>query len=130
LEVRVAQLLGKQPQIWRDPKLQGNDHFAETLVERLRRVAVLITIVSPRYVKSEWALRELDAFAKAAETQGGVRLNDKLRIFKVLKTPVAIDKHPPELQPVLGYEFFKTGGDKRVTKLENSDRVVKPQRTQ
>src|SRR5580658_959958 len=25
LEVRVGQLLGKQPHIWRDPKLQGND---------------------------------------------------------------------------------------------------------
>ena len=38
LEVRVAQLLGKEPHIWRDPKLQGNDFFAETSIERLRRV--------------------------------------------------------------------------------------------
>jgi hypothetical protein len=107
LEVRVAQLLGKQPQIWRDPKLTGNDNFADTLFERLRHVASLVTIVSPRYVQSEWALKELNAFAKAAEIQGGIRLHDKLRIFKVLKTPVPLDKHPPELQPVLGYEFFK-----------------------
>ncbi len=107
LEVRVAQLLGKQPQIWRDPKLTGNDNFADTLFERLRHVASLVTIVSPRYVQSEWALKELSAFSKAAETQGGIRLHDKLRIFKVLKTPVPVDKHPPELQPVLGYEFFK-----------------------
>ena len=28
LEIRVGQLLGKQPHIWRDPKLQGNDFFA------------------------------------------------------------------------------------------------------
>jgi hypothetical protein len=111
LEVRVAQLLGKQPHIWRDPKLQGNDHFAETLVEKLRRVAVLITVVSPRYVKSDWALKELSAFSQAAESQGGIRFEDKLRIFKVLKTPVSIDKHPPELQLVLGYEFFKTDPD-------------------
>lgn len=107
LEVRVAQLLGKQPQIWRDPKLTGNDNFADTLFERLRHVAALVTIVSPRYVQSEWALKELSAFAKAAETQGGIRLHDKLRIFKVLKTPVSLDRHPPELRPVLGYEFFK-----------------------
>ena len=107
LEVRVAQLLGKQPEIWRDPKLTGNDNFADTLIERLRHVATLVTVVSPRYVQSEWTLRELSAFAKAAETQGGIRFHDKLRIFKVLKTPVPLDKHPPELQPVLGYEFFK-----------------------
>src|SRR3954471_6976784 len=72
LEVRVGQLLGKQPHIWRDPKLSGNDFFAETLVERLKRVAVLISVVSPRYVRSEWTRRELAEFLKAAEQQGGV----------------------------------------------------------
>jgi hypothetical protein len=111
LEVRVAQLLGKEPHIWRDPKLKGNDDFAETLIERLARVAVLITVVSPRYVKSDWAMKELAAFADAAQHQGGLRIEDKLRIFKVLKTPVPLDKHPAELQPVLGYEFFKLDPD-------------------
>lgn len=28
LEIRVGQLLGEKPRIWRDPKLQGNDFFA------------------------------------------------------------------------------------------------------
>lgn len=107
LEVRVGQLLGKQPQIWRDPKLTGNDVFADTLMERLRRVAVLVSVVSPLYIKSEWARRELTEFWKAAEEQGGVRFRDKARIFKVLKTPVKLEMHPPELQPILGYEFFK-----------------------
>ena len=111
LEIRVAQLLGKQPQIWRDPKLKGNDHFSKTLIEKLARVAVLITVVSPRYVKSEWALKELNAFAQAAQTHGGLSFEDKIRIFKVLKSPVPVEKHPPELQTVLGYEFFKTDPD-------------------
>ena len=108
LEVRVAEKLGKEPQIWRDRKLTGNDHFSKTLLERLVHVASLIAIVSPRYVKSEWALKELNAFTQAAETHGGLCIQDKLRIFKVLKTPVPIEEHPPELQAVLGYEFFKT----------------------
>ena len=107
LEIRVGQLLGKQPEIWRDPKLQGNDVFANTLVDRLKRVAVLVAVVSPRYIKSEWTRRELLEFCKAADEQGGVRLGEKARIFKVLKTPVPLPAHPPELQSVLGYEFFK-----------------------
>jgi hypothetical protein len=107
LEVRLAQLLGKQPQIWRDPKLQGNDFFADTLVGRLRRVAALIPVVSPRYVKSEWTRKELSEFWQAAQKQGGIRFHDKVRIFKVLKTPIPLDMHPPELQALLGYEFFK-----------------------
>jgi hypothetical protein len=111
LEVKVGQLLGKQPHIWRDPKLQGNDVFADTLLERLRHVAVLISVLSPCYVNSEWTRRELVEFWKAAEEQGGVRLHDKARIFKVLKTPVRLEMHPPELQPLLGYEFFQTDPD-------------------
>ncbi len=106
LEIRVGQLLGETPEIWRDPKLTGNDVFENTLVEQLKRVAVLITVVSPRYVKSEWTRRELVEFWKAAEAQGGVKFHDKARIFKVLKTPIPRQMDPPELQPLLGYEFF------------------------
>ena len=111
LEVRLAQLLGKRPQVWRDPKLSGNDIFADALVERLRRVAALVSVVSPRYIKSEWTRRELAEFWKAAEQQGGVRFREKARIFKILKTPVPPEAHPPELQPLLGYEFFKVDPD-------------------
>ena len=111
LEVRVAQLLGKPSHIWRDPKLDGNDIFEDALVKRLRDVAALISVVSPRYVKSEWARRELAEFWKAAEEQGGVRFHDKARIFKVLKTPVPIETTPPELQSLLGYEFFRVDPD-------------------
>jgi hypothetical protein len=121
LEVRVAQLLGKSPHIWRDPKLQGNDLFAETLVEKLRRVAVLVTVVSPRYVKSEWTIRELKEFWTAAEAQGGIRVGDKARVFKILKTPVSLDKTPPELRMLLGYEFFKV--DPETGRIRELDEV-------
>jgi hypothetical protein len=107
LEIRVGQLLGEKPKIWRDPKLTGNDVFENTLVEQLKRVAVLVTIVSPRYVKSEWTRRELVEFWKAAEAQGGVTFHDKARIFKVLKTPISREMDLPELQQLLGYEFFQ-----------------------
>jgi hypothetical protein len=125
LEVRVAQLLGKQPQIWRDPKLQGNDHFADTLVDRLRRVAILVPVISPRYVKSEWTRKELTAFWEAAEKQGGIRFHDKLRIFKVLKTPIPVETGPPELQSVLGYEFFKI--DPETGRIRELDEVFGPE---
>ncbi len=106
LEVRLGQLLGKQPQIWRDPKLSGNDFFADTLVQRLQDVAALVSVVSPPYIRSEWARRELNAFWRAAEQQGGVRFHDKARLFKILKSPVPLEMLPPELRSVLGYEFF------------------------
>ena len=121
LEIRVAQLLGEKPAIWRDPKLAGNDVFENTLVDQLQRVAVLITIVSPRYVKSEWTRRELVEFWKAAQAQGGVSFHEKARIFKVLKTPISRELDPPELQPLLGYEFFHVDAETgRVYELDEA----------
>jgi hypothetical protein len=121
LELKVTQLLGKRPEIWRDPKLQGNDAFALTILDRVRGAAVLITVVTPCYVNSEWTRKELVEFWLTAEAQGGVVLHDKARIFKVLKTPVRRDMHPPQLQSLLGYEFFEIDPDtKKVRELDEA----------
>lgn len=109
LEIRVAQLLGEKPKIWRDPKLQGNDYFSDTILSaQIPKVAALLTVLSPRYVQSEWCTRELKEFCRASERSGGVRIADKSRIFKVIKTPIPREKHPEPLQPLLGYEFYVT----------------------
>ena len=107
LETRVAQLVGREAQVWWDPELHGNDAFSDVLIERLRSVASLISILSPAYVNSKWGRRELTEFCKAAEQCGRLQINDKARLFKVLKTPVPLELQPPELLPFLGYEFFK-----------------------
>ena len=124
LETRLAQLLGEKPKVWRDPKLSGNDDFAITLIDQLRHVAVLVAVVSPRYVKGDWTRRELQEFCKAAEAQGGVRLHDKARIFKVLKTPVPRDTDLPELSALLGYEFYKV--DPETGRFHELDDVFGP----
>jgi len=121
LEIRIAQFLGEQPHIWRDPKLTGNDVFESTLVQQLGKVAALITVVSPRYVRSEWTRRELVEFWRAAEAQGGVVLHDKARIFKVMKTPIPRELDLPQLQPLLGYEFFKI--DESTARVREFDEI-------
>ncbi len=106
LEIRLAQLRGEKPRIWRDQKLQGNDDFSDTILEQFPNLAALVSILSPRYVKSEWCLRELEHFAAAAEARGGLKIGDKARIFKVIKTHLPRDRHPQALDRLLGYEFF------------------------
>jgi hypothetical protein len=106
LEIRVGQLLGEKPRIWRDPKLQGNDFFADAIVDRLPRVGALVSVLSPRYLLSEWCTRELQEFCRATQASGGIRIADKARIFKVVKTPVPPERFPQEVQSFLGYEFY------------------------
>ena len=107
LKIRLAQLRGEQPRIWRDRKLQGNDYFSDTILEQFPKVALLVSVLSPRYLKSEWCLRELQHFYAAANQAVGVRIADKSRIFKVIKTEVPYDKHPDILQPLIGYAFYE-----------------------
>lgn len=107
LKIRLGQLTGEPVRIWRDRKLQGNDHFPETLVAQVSKAALLLVVLSPRYVKSEWCLRELGVFCRAAEAGGGLAVGDKLRVFKVVKFHVPLTEHPTQLRDVLGYEFFE-----------------------
>ena len=73
LTCRVEQLYGERATVWRDEKLHGNDVFAESLVERLATVAVLISVCSPRYLHSEWCRRELDEFSPVPKRGSGCR---------------------------------------------------------
>jgi hypothetical protein len=111
LETRVAQLAGREAHVWWDPELRGNEVFSDILIDRLRKVAALVSIVSPGYINSKWGRRELTEFCRNAEAHGGLKLGDQARVFKVLKTLVPLDQHPPELQPFLGYEFYKIDPD-------------------
>ncbi len=109
LEIRLAQLLGAELEFWRDEShLRGNDYFDDTIILRLPKVAILITVLTPRYVRSDWCLKEVDEFYRLAEQTGGVRIAEKSRIFKIVKTPVPAEQHPPAMQQLLGYEFFQT----------------------
>ena len=107
LEKKLAMLLGEKPSIWRDRRLQGNDVFDETIVRELTDAALLVSVLSPRYVRSKWCLKELEAFIDAARKSLGVQIADKSRVFKVLKTPIPREDHPAEVKGQLGYEFYR-----------------------
>jgi len=107
LRNRTAQLLGYQPIIWREPQVTMDEEAIGEFV----KLKVLISILSPRYLESKNCLTQLKEFYSIAKNKGGVRINNKWRIFKVIKTPVPQEMHPPEIEGVLGYEFFEVNED-------------------
>ena len=70
-------------------------------------MALLVSVLSPRYVNSDWCIKELKEFCTAAKQTGGIRILNKSRLFKVIKTPVSIEQQPQALQPLLGYQFYQ-----------------------
>lgn len=108
LEAFVCQYLGKKPKIWRDPKLQGNDEFGREIIEELEKAAVLVPVMSPPYVESEWCSKEIHKFYEIIKQKGSYLISNKARVFKVLKFPVPPERQlPKELQELLGYEFYQ-----------------------
>lgn len=106
LETRLKQLIGQKPKIWRDPKIQGNDYFGDVITEEIPRAELLVSILTPRYVHSEWCRRELHQFYLACGGESGVRKGTKSRIIKVIKTPVEEHEQPVDLKGMRGYEFY------------------------
>jgi hypothetical protein len=104
LEIRVAEYSGEPPKIWRDPKIQGNDYFDEKIIENIPKTAILISVFSPRYIKSSWCLRELEEFCKSAD-EGRLKNKSSSRIFKVIKLPFDRQEILPKIQKLLGYRF-------------------------
>src|SRR5690606_25892375 len=118
LDIRLAQLLGRRPVIWRDDSLQGNHVFDKQIVDQFSNVAIMISIITPRYVKSDWCIKEVNEYYDACHKNIGFTVSNKARIFKVIKTPVRIEQHPEKIQGVLGYEFYTTDpGTGRVKEL-------------
>ena len=107
LEIRLSQLLGERPNIWRDSALDGNHDYDKEIVSQFSKIALLVSILSPRYVKSEWCIKEVEEFYKAADQNLGPLVNNKSRVFKIVKTPVDLEKHPKKLKALLGYDFFQ-----------------------
>ena len=63
--------------------------------------------MSSRYLQSEWCTREAREFCEHAEQNGGLAVGSKLRVFKVIKTPVdTLEPLPAPIKDMLGYEFF------------------------
>lgn len=113
----VVGYLGYKPRIWRDEQsLRGHDRLLGAISEGVTRSLLLVPIVSPRYVLSDWCLRELETFcaAQGPSPAAGVAAF-RSRIFKVVKTPLLLphlcDKEPEQLRDLIGYPFYEMDGD-------------------
>lgn len=110
LEVFLSQRLGGKARIWRDLKLQGNDIFGDEIVDAFCDTTLFFSILTPRYVRSDWCKREIQEFCHHAETTDGLVIENKSRVFKIIKTPVDRNSAerllPPVVRDSLGYEFY------------------------
>jgi hypothetical protein len=107
LEIRLAQLLGYKPKVWRDSKFSGNDDFNQTIHIELDNAHILLAVITPRYLASPSCQEELNAYIWRATQAQALQVKDKLRLFKVVKTYVPLERQGEVLRRQLGYEFYQ-----------------------
>jgi hypothetical protein len=121
LSALLSMRMGRKAEIWRDSKLQGNDVFADEIVRQFPQTALLISVLTPRYVESDWCTREVREFCKTAEMSGGLVVENKSRVFKVIKTPVESEEQLPSvMKDALGYPFYIFDDEKTPIELDPS----------
>jgi hypothetical protein len=65
LDTDVPQRLGtKDLRIWIDHNLDGNRQLNPEVMRVIQRSAILLVVMSPSYLSSEWCARESNAFLK------------------------------------------------------------------
>ena len=128
LEIRLATLWGHQADIWRDFKTQGNDVLTPTIERGVVEASILVTVLSPGYVHSEWCNKELQLFCAAAKKGRGLQVGTRSRIIKVVKTPVELNSTRSDLVDVIGYPFYQL--DERGAPLEFDARAGDKSRQQ
>lgn len=105
---------GHKAVIWRDQKLSGNDLFNKEIVEQLAKAAILVSVLSPAYVASEYCRKEIEEFYRAAEQNGMITVGNKSRIIKVIKRPFDNEEYLPPFmkgKEIEGYQFYKLEND-------------------
>ena len=110
LSVLLSQALGYEVNIWRDGhSLQGNDELGGAIGEGVTRSLLLLPVISPRYVQSDWCNREMDSFHAAPPPHAGAAPAFRSRVFKVVKTPLPEhlrDCEPEHIRNLIGYQFY------------------------
>jgi hypothetical protein len=119
LSTLLSMRMGRKAEIWRDSKLRGNDIFADEIVQQFPKTALLVSVLTPRYVESDWCTREVREFIKTAEASGGLVVDNKARILKVIKSPVdSQETLPPVMKDALGYPFYVFDDDETPLELD------------
>lgn len=110
LSVLLAQALGYEPKIWRDGHdLQGNYELNGAIGEGVTHSLLLVPVISPRYVQSDWCNREMETFHGCEPAPNTAGPDFRTRVFKVVKTP--LPEHLKKLEPahirnLIGYQFY------------------------
>jgi len=104
LETRLSQRLGRSEfyKLWIDDELSRHNKITPQIIKTLENSAVIIIILSPGYIKSEWCQREKNTFFSLIKE----RVSSGSRVFIVKRDMVDEADRPDEIKELISYCFW------------------------
>jgi serine/threonine protein kinase len=111
LQLRVAQLSGKQVQIVKQSDPSDSAEIESAILEHVPQAKTVVSVLSPPFARSNGCHRIVDTFWKSARETVQSDTGNRSRLLNVVKTPVDADDIPPYLRSLytglVPYEFFE-----------------------
>lgn len=107
LKLSLAQRIGSYDvRVWRDEEIGAAQKFNKTIEKAVCSSAVMVSLLSPRYLRSPYCNQELRSFAEKAEAEPETLvIDDRSRILPVMLRNIPPDKRPEVCQGVRAFTF-------------------------
>ena len=89
-----------------EPKIITNHEVLDQNFNPLEKACVIIYLVSESYVLSDEFSKETKLLGLISNQKSMIRIDGKLRVFKVSKSYVAPEKFPPFIKELVSYDLF------------------------
>ncbi|MEY9360906.1 hypothetical protein ABH994_003627 [Bradyrhizobium yuanmingense] len=107
IRYEFTELGPQRPKIWRDTRrIVDGAQFTPDIEDALKQASLLLVVLSPNWMASEWCKRELEIFAKYHGPEG-----IRERIVVVAKRHVDRERWPSLLQGQTGFRFYARNED-------------------
>lgn len=111
LQVRVAQLSGKQVAVVKHSDKPASAEIEAECLKQIPGAKTVVSVLSPPFAHSSGCRRIVESFWKSATDSGQFGADQRSRLLSVIKTPVAADELPADLRALYSslvpYEFFE-----------------------
>lgn len=111
LQVRVAQLSGRQVAVVKHSDRAASAELEAEVLKQIPNAKTVVSVLSPPFAQSKGCRRVVESFWKSAKGSGRFEGDNRSRLLNVIKTPVDAAELPAELRAMytglVPYEFFE-----------------------
>jgi serine/threonine protein kinase len=111
LQVRVAQLSGKQVAVVKHSDHLGSVDMEAEVLKQIANAKTVVSVLSPPFVRSRGCHQVVESFWNSVIESDRMQADNQNRLINVVKTPVEAAEMPPELRALytglVPYEFFE-----------------------